>query len=138
MTLEMALTFGVYDLFHVGHATRIRNADGEAGYLIVGVQSDTAVEATKGRPPVWDQDKRVAAVESLDVAQETIVYTDACQLVKDLSPDVLVLGADFFIENDRRDVLQVVHDRDIRVVLMPRTRGVSTTELRKQLLYDQA
>jgi len=119
------ITFGTYDIFHVGHVNIIERAKLHGDHLIVGVSSDKLNISKKGRPPVYSEDDRqhiirsmrcvdeVFLEESLDLKAEYINYYNA---------DILVMGDDW---QGKFDHLQNI----CQVIYLPRTPSVSTTEI---------
>ena len=49
------ITFGTFDVFHVGHLRVIERAAALGDRLIVGVSADALNESKKGRAPVFSQ-----------------------------------------------------------------------------------
>ncbi|NUR06670.1 MAG: adenylyltransferase/cytidyltransferase family protein [Nocardioidaceae bacterium] len=119
------ITFGTFDVFHVGHLRVIQRAAALGDRLVVGVSADALNERKKGRAPVFTQDERLEIVaalkpvdavfleESLEQKREYIVRHEA---------DVLVMGDDWAGKFDEfEDVCEVVY--------LSRTPAISTTAL---------
>lgn len=119
------ITFGTFDVLHVGHV-RVLNRAAELGEeLLVGVSSDALNHSKKGRNPVFNQDERLELVsnlaavagvfleESLDLKREYLAEHNA---------DVLVMGDDWTGKFDFCSDL-------CKVVYLPRTPSISTTAL---------
>lgn len=127
-----ALTFGSFDLLHVGHVNLLQNISHKyPGILYVGISSDKLHEQKKGWEPVIPYDQRRKMVSSLAFGkiitfceQET---TEAYRrsVIENIKPDVLVMGSDHYGAFDSlRDVVDVDY--------MGRTSGVSTSGI----IYD--
>lgn len=140
------LTIGTFDGFHVGHLELIEGcqaiACGDEDRLIVGVNTDAFVERYKGRPPVHPYRDRVAilsALRNVDGVLPNMGDEDAKPLIEAVVADVIVIGDDWL--DDDRDESRYMHQLDvtqdwltqrgIRIVYLPRTRGVSSSALRK-------
>ena len=117
------LTFGTFDVFHVGHLAILERAAALGDRLVVGVSSDELNVAKKGRPCVYDLASRTAILRALRVVDE--VFTEESLELKrhyleKYSADVLVMGHDWTGRFD--------HLADIcEVVYLPRTPSISTT-----------
>lgn len=125
------LTVGVYDLCHEGHVNRLWGARQYGTHLIVGVQDTPYCKIE----PVRSTAERVAHIEALRIADEIIVYesgTDGAVLER-VRPEVFVHGLEWPTEADRSRVLEVAQRLGVHVVLLPRTEGVSSRELRNRM-----
>jgi choline-phosphate cytidylyltransferase len=120
---RIVLTFGTFDVFHVGHLAILERAAALGDRLVVGVSSDELNVAKKGRPCVYDLRSRTAILRALRVVDE--VFTEESLELKrhyleKYSADVLVMGHDWTGRFD--------HLADIcEVVYLPRTPSISTT-----------
>jgi choline-phosphate cytidylyltransferase len=119
------ITFGTFDLFHIGHLRILERARQLGDVLIVGVSSDELNVSKKGRPPINNLDQRVSILKALRVVDTTFVEHALelkRQYILDHSADVLVMGHDWAGRFDEfRDVCEVVY--------LERTPSISTTEL---------
>ena len=120
---KTVITFGTFDVFHVGHIRVLQRAAALGDRLVVGVSADALNIAKKGRAPVYSQDERMEIVASLRVVDEVFVE-ESLELKRDYiverRADVLVMGDDWAGKFDWvSDVCEVVY--------LPRTPSVSTT-----------
>ncbi len=123
MSARTVITFGTFDVFHVGHIRVLQRAAALGDRLVVGVSADALNIAKKGRAPVYSQDERMEIVASLRVVDEVFVE-ESLELKRDYilehHADVLVMGDDWAGKFDWvSDVCEVVY--------LPRTPSVSTT-----------
>ncbi len=123
MNARTVITFGTFDVFHVGHIRVLQRAAALGDKLVVGVSADALNIAKKGRAPVYSQDERMEIVASLRVVDEVFVE-ESLELKRDYivehGADVLVMGDDWAGKFDWvSDVCEVVY--------LPRTPSVSTT-----------
>ena len=119
------ITFGTFDVFHVGHLRILERAASLGDRLVVGVSADALNLAKKGRKPVFSQEERLAIVAALKVVDEVFVE-ESLELKRDYiekyHADVLAMGDDW---KGRFDFVSDLCE----VVYFPRTPSVSTTEL---------
>ena len=119
------ITFGTFDVFHVGHLRVIERAAALGDRLVVGVSADELNLRKKGREPVFSQEERLAIVAALKVVDEVFVE-ESLELKRDYivehRADVLAMGDDW---KGRFDFVSDLCE----VVYFPRTPSVSTTEL---------
>ena len=119
------ITFGTFDVFHVGHLRVIERAAALGDRLIVGVSADALNERKKGRSPVYSQAERMEIVAALRAVDEVFLEESLEQkrdYVLEHGADVLVMGDDW---KGRFDELEDVCE----VVYLPRTPAISTTAL---------
>ena len=122
------ITYGTYDMLHQGHINLLKNAKALGDYLIVGVTSD---DYDKSRGKINNQQslmERVAAVRELGIADEIIVEEYEGQKIDDirrLDVDIFTVGSDWVGKFD------YLNDY-CKVVYLPRTEGVSSTEVRAE------
>jgi glycerol-3-phosphate cytidylyltransferase len=119
------ITFGTFDVFHVGHLRVIERAAALGDRLVVGVSADELNLRKKGREPVFSQAERLAIVAALKPVDEVFVE-ESLELKRDYivryAADVLVMGDDWAGRFDEfEDVCEVVY--------LPRTPAISTTAL---------
>jgi choline-phosphate cytidylyltransferase len=119
------LTFGTFDVFHVGHLRVIERAAAYGDRLVVGVSSDALNISKKGRAPVFSQSERLEIVGALKPVSEVFVE-ESLDYKRDYlthyAADVLVMGDDWAGRFDEfGDICEVVY--------LPRTPAISTTAL---------
>lgn len=122
---RIVLTFGTYDVFHVGHLRLLERAAALGDRLVVGVSADALNVAKKGRRPVFSQDERMEIVAALKCVQEVFVEESLEQkrdYLVEHHADVLAMGDDWEGRFDEFGDL-------VEVVYFPRTPSVSTTEV---------
>ena len=127
-------TTGVFDILHRGHLNILTQA-AALGDLTVGIMTDRGIEETKGRRPILSLEERDAQIRSLPWVSEVLHYTSTDQRpnYRALEPDIVVQGDDWLHSADRSDALDYLRENTIRLVLLPRTEGISTSEIRKRV-----
>jgi cytidyltransferase-like protein len=138
-TGKTAITFGVFDLLHVGHFElfrRIREIVGENGKVYVMLQIDEMIAKYKpGCKSVYDFTTRQKMIETLRTVDKAIPYdVVGVEAVKDIGFDVLVVGPEHTNERFQR-LFKWCAENGKEVVTLPRTEGISTTKL-KEIIKD--
>ncbi|MCI0756620.1 adenylyltransferase/cytidyltransferase family protein [Teichococcus vastitatis] len=123
------ITFGTYDLFHIGHLRILQRARALGSRLVVGVSTDALNYSKKGLRPVFPQDERMSIVASLQHVDE-VFAEESLELkgeyIRHYRADVLVMGDDWAGRFDQyKDICEVVY--------LPRTEGISTTSIKHGL-----
>jgi phosphoheptose isomerase len=91
-------TNGVFDVLHVGHLAALRGAKQFGDALIVGVNGDASVRASKGpERPIYRCEERVALLAALELVDAIVVFDDPTpeRVLAQLQPDVHAKGADY-------------------------------------------
>ncbi len=122
------ITYGTYDLFHKGHQLLLERAKALGDYLIVAVTADD-FDKTRGKVNVKQSlTERIENVRKTGLADEIIVEEYEGQKIDDIiryGVDVFTVGSDW---EGKFDYLKEY----CKVVYLPRTEGVSSTELRSK------
>jgi D-glycero-beta-D-manno-heptose 1-phosphate adenylyltransferase len=126
----VVFTNGVFDLLHLGHVRYLQDARALGDALIVAVNSDRSVRAIKGpERPVNPESERAEVLAALACVDAAVIFDEDTphQIIGAIQPDILVKGADWAAG----DIIgrDVVEARGGRVVRIPLTPGLSTTEL---------
>jgi cytidyltransferase-like protein len=134
MTVSRVYTTGVFDILHCGHLTLLSRA-AALGPLTVGLMTDVGVEKTKGALPILSLAEREAQIRCLPFVGEVIHYTatDQVSMYEMLKPQIVVQGDDWLHSADRSSALDYLRKHKIRLILLPRTEGISTTEIRRRV-----
>src|ERR1700750_2306460 len=70
---KTVITFGTFDVFHVGHLRVIERAAALGDRLVVGVSADALNLRKKGREPVFPPGERLEIVAALRMVDEVFV-----------------------------------------------------------------
>ncbi len=123
--MRRVITFGTFDLFHVGHLRIIERSKQQGDYLIVGISTDALNYSKKQKNPIYSQEDRMDIIKALSVVDE-VFFEESLELkgeyIKKYKADVLVMGDDWA---GRFDMFKELCE----VVYLPRTPSVSTTEI---------
>lgn len=122
------ITYGTYDLLHQGHINLLRRAKELGDYLIVGVTSDS-FDKGRGKLNVRNNVlERVEAVKATGYADEVIIEDYVGQKIDDIQKydvDIFAIGSDWVGKFDYLNEF-------CKVVYLPRTEGISSTQLRAE------
>jgi glycerol-3-phosphate cytidylyltransferase len=124
--MKKVLTYGTYDLFHMGHLNLLKRAKALGDYLVVAVSSDQ-FNAIKGKKCIIPDYERMEIVKAIKYVDEVIVENSWDQKIDDIKNndiDVFVMGNDWEGKFDfLKDYCEVVY--------LPRTDGISSTQLKE-------
>ena len=123
--MTTVITFGTFDVFHVGHLRVIERAAALGDRLVVGVSADALNERKKGRLPVFSERERLEIVAALKPVDEVFLEESLEQkrdYILRFGADVLVMGDDWAGKFDELGDICKVH-------YLPRTPAISTTAL---------
>ena len=130
--MKRVITYGTYDLLHQGHINLLRRAKALGDYLIVGVTNDN-FDRERGKLNVKNNVlERVEAVKATGLADKIIIEDYVGQKIDDIQKydvDIFAIGSDW---EGKFDYLNDY----CKVVYLPRTEGISSTMLRKDLQED--
>ena len=130
----IVFTNGCFDLLHVGHITLLEDCHRFGSKLILGLNADASVSRLKGpsRPIVAERERArvMAALASVDAV---VLFADdtPLDLIRTLTPDVLVKGGDYTIDTVVGH--ELVQAAGGRVEIIPTVEGFSTTNIVKKL-----
>lgn len=127
--MRTVLTYGTFDLFHVGHLRLLERARALGDRLIVAVSTDE-FNARKGKASVISFASRAEVVSALSCVDNVIPETSWDQKVSDIdawSVDVFVMGDDWEGEFDYLSEF-------CEVIYLERTDGVSSTMIKKMMV----
>lgn len=125
---KIVITYGTFDLFHIGHLRLLERARDLGDSLIVGVSTDE-FNAVKGKITFIDFRQRIEIVRSLRCVDAVFPETSWEQK----RTDVARYGADIFaIGSDWAGKFDFLKDQ-CEVVYLSRTEGISSSQLRTRL-----
>ena len=131
---KVILTYGTYDLFHVGHLNLLERLRALGDELVVGVSTDE-FNASKGKHTIVRFEDRIRIVRSLKCVDTAIPEVSWDQKTRDIQKyhvTAFGMGDDWAGKFDDLSV-------KCEVVYLPRTEGVSSTEMKKLLkILDRA
>lgn len=132
--MKTLLTFGVYDMLHIGHMLLFKHAKelfSEESHLIVAVQDgDYILKYKPEAKMVYSTEERMFMVSSIRWVDEVVVYKDVDVDIKQIDFDVFVKGPDQLHQGFQK-AMDWCNSNGKEVIVVPRTGGISSTMLRE-------
>lgn len=125
---KTVLTYGTFDMFHVGHLRLLKRISSMGDELIVAVSSDE-FNTLKNKKTLIPFEQRAEIVEGIRYVDKVIREDNWEQKVQDIQDhhvDLFVMGDDW---KGKFDFLQEHCD----VQYLERTKNISTTQLKRSL-----
>lgn len=123
---KIVITYGTFDMFHVGHLNLLNRAKQFGDKLIVAVSTDefNLLKGKKTIIPYKDRAKIVKNIKSVDCVIPENSWDQKIQDVKNYGVDTFIIGEDW---KGKFDFLEEY----CTVMYLPRTDGISSTYLKK-------
>ena len=133
--LKIVFTNVCFDLIHRGHIEYLLKAKSFGDVLIVGLNSDSSVKKLKGKNrPIIRQEDRAFILSNIIAVDGVVIFTEETpiQLINTISPDILVKGGDYSIE----DIVgkDIVEKNGGKVITVPLVKGRSTTNIFNKII----
>ncbi len=126
--MKKVITYGTFDLLHIGHLNLLKRAKALGDYLIVSVSTDEFNEQ-KGKKTVIPFIQRAELVRNLKCVDKVIPESSWEQKIVDIKNydiDIFVMGSDWKGKFDfLKDYCEVVY--------LERTQEISTTQLKIEI-----
>ena len=127
--MKRVITYGTFDLLHYGHINLLRRAKALGDYLIVVVSSDEFNWKEKHKKTYFTYEQRKQLLEAIRYVDLVIPENNWQQKRSDMHEyhvDTFVMGDDWKGKfDDLKELCEVVY--------LPRTEGISTTKIKKDL-----
>ena len=126
--VKTVITYGTFDMFHIGHLKLLQRAKALGDKLIVAVSSDEFNEI-KGKKTLISFEQRAEIVANIKCVDKVIAENSWDQKsddIKNYNIDVFVMGNDW---EGKFDDLKM----QCEVVYLERTAKISSTQLKKSL-----
>ena len=131
--MKTVITVGVFDLLHIGHVELFRRAKALGDRLVVAVQdSDYILKYKPGAKIVGGTEERAYMVKAIKYVDDIVIYTDVETIMDITSFDTFVAGPDQNHEGFAK-VFRWCEENGREVVILPRTEGISSSELKEHI-----
>jgi glycerol-3-phosphate cytidylyltransferase len=126
--MKKVITYGTFDLFHIGHLRLLQRVKKLGQQLTVAISTDE-FNAAKGKKTLIPYEQRREIVENIKCVDQVIPETCWEQKeedIKNFDIDIFAMG------NDWQGKFDFLRDH-CEVVYLPRTDDISSTEIKKQM-----
>ncbi len=122
---KIVFTNGCFDILHAGHISYLESARSFGDFLLLGLNSDDSIKKIKGiNRPIVEQSQRAIVLSALTCIDCIVIFDqeDPEILITEVSPDVLVKGADWdevnivgadFVKKNKGVVKRIEFEQDI-------------------------
>lgn len=129
--MRTVLTFGVFDMLHIGHILLFKKAKEFGDKLIVAVQDgDYILKYKPGTHMIYTTEERLYMVSTIKYVDEVLVYKDVDIDIQDIDFDIFAKGPDQ-IHSGFQKAIKWCENHGKDVIIIPRTEGISSTQLRE-------
>lgn len=128
MKQKIVLTYGTFDMFHIGHLNLLQRLSALGDKLIVAVSTDE-FNAIKGKNTLIPYEQRaqiVSAIKGVDLVIPEENWEQKIDDIRNHNVDIFAMGNDW---EGKFDFLSPY----CQVVYLPRTEDISTTQLKTSL-----
>ena len=128
MSKKIVITYGTFDMFHIGHLKLLQRIKEFGDELIVAVSTDE-FNQIKGKKTLIPYSQRAEIVANIKCVDKVISENNWEQKISDIKKyniDLLVMGDDW---EGKFDFLK----EHCEVSYLERTKDISTTQLKKSL-----
>lgn len=126
--MKKVITYGTFDLLHIGHIKILERAKALGDYLIVAISTDefNVIKGKKAYSSFEDRKQILEAIRYVDEVIEEKTWNQKISDVIKYDVDVFVMGDDW---QGKFDFLKDYCD----VVYLPRTENISTSIIKSDL-----
>ena len=129
--MRTVITYGTYDLLHVGHINLLKRARELGDRLVVGISSDE-FNKIKGKESIFSFNERKKILEAIRYVDEVFAENNWEQKRDDIQKygaDIFVMGDDWTGKFDNLNDL-------CEVTYLARTADIPTTYLKGKTVYE--
>lgn len=123
--MKIIITFGTFDLLHIGHINILNKCKEYGDTLIVGVSSDELNYKKKNRYPIFNEQNRMDIIKNIKCV-DNVFLEESLELkrdyIKQYNADIFIIGDDWKGKfDDLNDMCKVIY--------LERTKDISTTTI---------
>tara|TARA_B100001778_G_C18439173_1_gene561520 strand:- start:399 stop:794 length:396 start_codon:yes stop_codon:yes gene_type:complete len=123
--MVVVITFGTFDLLHIGHINMLKKCKKYGDKLIVGVSSDNLNYNKKNRYPIFSEKDRVEIIKNIKGVDEVFLEESLEkkeEYIRNYKADIFIIGDDW---RGKFDNINSV----CKVIYLNRTENISTTDI---------
>ncbi|MBT31222.1 MAG: D-glycero-beta-D-manno-heptose 1-phosphate adenylyltransferase [Thalassobius sp.] len=131
---KVVFTNGCFDILHLGHVDYLEKSAALGDKLIIGLNTDASVSKLKGPSrPVNNEYARARLLAALSFVDAVVLFGEPTplNLIETLSPDILVKGDDYAIEDIVGGKHVLENGGEVKTVSL--VQGFSTTDIIKKI-----
>ena len=132
--MKIGFTCSTFDLLHAGHVMMLREAKTVCDYLIVGLQTDPAIDRPEKNSPVQTLVERYIQLQAIEYVDEIVPYQteqDLEDILNMFSINVRILGEEY--KNGKFTGRAICAKRGIELYYNKRDHRFSSSDLRKRV-----
>ncbi|MBT2600542.1 MULTISPECIES: glycerol-3-phosphate cytidylyltransferase [unclassified Oceanobacillus] len=124
--MTTVLTYGTFDMLHIGHINLLKRAKSLGDYLIVGISTDdfNTLKSKKSYYSYPDRKLIVEAIRYVDKVIPESTWEQKIEDIKNYNVDYFVMGSDW---EGKFDYLNPYCEG---VIYLSRTEGISTSKIK--------
>ena len=129
--MKTVITFGTYDLLHIGHILLLKRSKELGDRLVVGISSDKFNKLKKNKDSVYNENDRMEIVKSIKYVDEVFLeesFEEKRNYIKKYNADIMTMGSDW---DGKFDELNDICE----VVILKRTENISTTKTIEKITH---
>lgn len=123
---KKVITFGVFDLFHIGHLNLFKKCKEYGDYLIVGVHNDKL--KIKGKDYYFSIEERVTLIKELKLVDEVFIYERVDISLEQKEFDIFIYGEDQN-HNYFQNSIKYCINSNKQTIMLNRTKGISSSDI---------
>ena len=133
--MKKVITYGTFDLFHVGHLNILKRAKEQCDYLIVGVSTDALVQHDKNKTPIIPFAERCAIVEAIKYVDKVVSQDNKNKIEawKKYHFNKMFVGSDWKGTSVWNGFEKQFAPLGVEIVYLKHTDGISSTILREKI-----
>lgn len=123
--MKTVITYGTFDMFHIGHLRLLQRLKKMADRVIVAVSTDefNSLKGKRSRIPYSDRVEIISSIKCVDLAIPEENWEQKSLDIEKYGVDIFAIGDDW---SGKFDHLK----SQCEVIYLPRTEGISSTDLR--------
>jgi len=127
--MRVGITFGTFDLLHIGHVNILERSKQACDFLVVGVSTDALNFSKKQAYPVYSEQERLKIIASLRMVDQVFLEESLEKkrdYIQQYKANLLIMGDDWAGKFDFcSDLCEVLY--------LPRTPHISTTSVKAEV-----